>query len=336
MNRPQPVVKNIAVTSSLDGKTVLEAVRGSIPGMGPREIFKNCRTGTILLAGKRTSATQKLKEGDHLSVTVPDDRPADIKPVTLADSMVNTPAGPLHIVREDEDLLAVSKPPGCASHPALRRSKDTLIERVVHYLGTGEDGFKPALANRLDIETSGIVLVGKNPLARTRLGHDVQKRRMEKSYLALVAGHAPDSGDITLPLERRPDSRDIAKHLPGHPKLAPRIQEAHTRYKTLARSEYPLWATLVRVGLLTGRTHQIRRHFAAAGMPVALDKNYGDPIFDADIRAALTLDRMFLHADRVVLPHPLTRHIIEIVSPLPEGLLKCLEELGIKGTDKGR
>lgn len=330
MTPSEPVTKRLAVSAAMGGKTVLEAVRAAFPGLSPREVFRNCRTGTILLGGKRTSATEKVRERDFLDVTVDEDRPVPEKPVTRAGETVDTPAGPLHIVREDEDLLAVSKPPGCASHPALRRSGNTLVDRVVRYLGPGEDGFRPALANRLDIDTSGIVLVGKNALARTRLGHDVQKRRMEKRYLALIAGRAPDSGDITLSLERKPDSRDLAARKPGDAKLLPRVQEAHTRYRTLARSENPLHASLVEVELLTGRTHQIRRHFAAAGMPVALDKTYGDPVFDADIRAALTLDRMFLHAERVVLPHPVTRHIIEIISPLPAELALCLAELGIK------
>jgi 23S rRNA pseudouridine955/2504/2580 synthase len=256
-------------------------------------------------------------------------------PVLLADTPVTTAAGPIFVVREDEDLLAVSKPPGCASHPALRRGGDTLVERVRRYLGEegtrGEEGeFRVALANRLDIETSGIVLVGKNRPAQRKLGFMLQRGEIGKRYLLLAAGWIDTgAGEITLPLERHPDSRDLARHRAGRPLPEVKIQHAHTRYRVLARAGHLFRATFVEVELVTGRTHQIRRHFAAVGHPVVMDRRYGDRALNEEAASVCGLGRMFLHAHEAVLPHPRTGRRIVLTAPLPEDLRACLRVLGI-------
>lgn len=325
------IVKTVRIGREWAGTPLHEAVRRAFPELTAKAIFKMCRSGLV-----KTSADSvpdpllPLGEGEIISVTLK--RPAIYpdKPVTAENLRVETPCGPLLIVREDEDMLAVSKYAGCASHPALRRSGDTLIERVRRYLGVApESDFQPALANRLDIETSGVALVGKNFHARRRLGFDIQKRKVEKRYLALVAGAPPDSGEITHPLEKKPDSRDLAAYPPGHARLSPRMLAAHTRFTVLARSAAGPACALVEVELLTGRTHQIRRHMAMVGHPVALDKLHGDPAFNASVAAA-GLDRMFLHASRVVLPHPITRNMIQVNAPLPPELAEVLNALGME------
>jgi 23S rRNA pseudouridine955/2504/2580 synthase len=324
-----PVPRHVKVGAAWAGLSVLEAVRRAFEDLTSREIFKKARMGEVLKDGKRCRPLDLLAEGDILTVILHLPHPPRDKPVLRRDEWVRTPVGPLWIVREDEDLLALSKASGCASHPALGRSGDTLIERVRRYLDTRpEDEFQPALANRLDIETSGIVLVGKTKLAQRRLGWSLQHGEVDKRYLALVALSPPGEGEITSPLERRPDSRDIASYKPGHPRLSPRIQEAHTRFRTLFRAEHPVAASLVEVELLTGRNHQIRRHFAELGHPVALDRRYGDREFNRALREACGLERMFLHAYRVALPHPATGAPLELFSPLPEDLADCLRALG--------
>ncbi len=322
--------ENLALGPEAEGKSLLAEVRRAFPELTPRAVFKLCRMGEILQNGRKTDPAARLKAGDLLLVTVERAAPVSGIEVLCANVNVATPAGPFIIIREDADLLAVEKPPGCASHPALRRSGDTLIDRVKHYLGaSSESGFSPALANRLDIETSGIVLVGKNRSSRARLGRDIQARVVEKRYLALVAGRPPETGEITLPLEKKADSRALAKYPEGHGMLETRIKEAHTRFRVLGRSSNILSASLVEVELLTGRNHQIRRHFAAVGHPVALDRTYGDAGFNRDLAELLGLDRMFLHAHRAALPHPSARNIIKLFSPLPAELAGCLAGLGI-------
>lgn len=326
------VVKTVHIGKEWGGFKLHEAVRKAFPELTTRTVFKMCRSGLIWTGEEKfPDPLSPLREGEIVSVTLKRAARYPDKLVTAANLRIETPCGPLLIVREDEDLLAVAKHPGCASHPALRRSGDTLVERVAFYLKAHEsDDFKPALANRLDIETSGLVLIGKNFNSRRRLGFDIQRRRVEKRYLALVAGHPPDTGEIVLPLEKKPDSRDLAIYPPGHERLTPRVQEAHTRFKTILRSAKIALCALVEVELLTGRTHQIRRHMAMAGHPVALDKTYGDGGFNVALTEAAGLDRMFLHASRLRLPHPITRNIIEIEAPLPEELKEALRALGME------
>lgn len=319
-----PTPRHLKIGAPWAGLSVLEAVRRAFPEVSPREVFKKARAGELLRNGKRCAPTERLAEGDVVTVTLLLPPPLSEKPVLRANEWVRTPAGPLWIVREDEDLLAVSKASGCASHPALGRSGDTLIDRVRRYLGVPPEGdFRPALANRLDIETSGLVLVGKTRNAQRKLGLFFQRGLVEKRYLALVVGTPPASGEITLPLERHPDSRDLKR-----PRTGPRVQEAHTRYALRYQAEQPLRAALLEVELLTGRTHQIRRHLAAEGHPVALDRRYGDPEFNRAVREACGLDRMFLHAHRVRLRHPATGAALDIAAPPPEELAACVRALG--------
>lgn len=326
------VVKSIRIGPEWAGTTLLEAVRRAFPEITARAVFKMCRTGEIrLLSGASPDPLQPLGEGEVVSVTLRKPARYPDKLVTAENLRVETPSGPLLIVREDEDLLAVSKHAGCASHPALRRSGDTLIERVRRYLGTTPtDEFQPALANRLDIETSGIALIGKNFNSRRRLGFDFQKRRVAKKYLTLARGNPPEDGEIVLPLEKPPDSRDAALYEPGHERLKTRIQNAHTRFTVLRRSQKGPEAALLEVELLTGRTHQIRRHLAMTGHPVAFDKLHGDREFNEALADFAGLTRMFLHAFHVALPHPITRNNIILTAPLPEELAEVLRSLGME------
>jgi len=332
----EAVTRTVVVSGSLVGLTLQEVVRVAFPQLGAREVFKKCRTGEIRVGDRRRQPLERVGEAEIIHVTIQVPEAPLLKPILFENRRVETTAGPLMVLREDEDLLVAAKDSGCASHPALRRSGDTLLERVLRYLPPDPEGdFKPALANRLDIETSGIVLVGKNQASRRHLGHDLQKRRIEKRYLALVAGEPPSEGDITLPLLQKPDSRDLARYPAGHEKLNPKTLSAHTRYRVLQTARNLIAASLVEIELITGRTHQIRRHFAMIGHPVALDRTWGDGGFNREIRDALDLDRMFLHSARVRLPHPTTRHIIEICAPMSPELVHCLAELGMARDERG-
>ncbi len=328
-----PVTRHLRVGPEWAGRTVFDAVRTAFPEVGPRDVFRKARRGEIRRNRGACRPTDRLQEGDLVSVVLlRAARPARAEP-TRRDEPVATAAGPFWVVREDPYLLVVSKPAGCASHPALGHAGDTLIERVRAYLGVGpDDPFQPALANRLDLETSGIVLVAKTRGARRRLGRSLQRGRVHKAYLALVCGWPePGAGEIRIPLVRRPDSRDRDRLPPGHPRLRGVTQSAHTRYRTLARLEHPFRAALLEVELVTGRTHQIRRHLTAVGHPLAADRRYGDPGFNRDMARVCGLGRMFLHAHRVRLEHPFTGEPLALEAPLPGDLGACLRALGGSG-----
>ncbi|GAB4259648.1 MAG: 23S rRNA pseudouridine(955/2504/2580) synthase RluC [Deferrisomatales bacterium] len=324
------MAKYLKVAPGWAGRTLFEAVRQAFPEIGPREVFRKARKGEIRRNGTLCHPLDHLDPGDVLAVTLFREAPPPPAAPLRRDVPVETPAGGFFLVWEDDHLLAVSKPPGCASHPALKHGGDTLIERVRAYLGTRPaDPFQPALANRLDLQTSGLVLVAKTRGAQRRLGRHLQQGGVRKLYLALVAGWPePAAGDIRAPLLRRTDSRERRRLPPGDPRLRGRVQEARTRYRTLERLAQPLETALLELDLLTGRTHQIRRHLAGVGHPVAGDDRYGDPAFNADYRHVCGVGRMFLHAHRVALAHPATGRPLELTAPLPADLLRGVRALG--------
>jgi RluA family pseudouridine synthase len=328
------VVRNVKVREGWAGLTVLDLVRRAFSEVSAREVFRKARAGEIRKNGERCDPLARLGCEDVVSVALQRQvQPARSIP-SREHECAETSAGPLDIVREDEDLLAVCKPSGCASHPALGHSRDTLIERVHAYLGVSPgSSFRPGLANRLDLETSGIVLVVKTEPARRRLGRHSQRGLVRKHYITLVVGWPdPAEGEIHTPLARHADSRDRLRLSPCHPRLRGVLQEATTRFRTLEQVRQPLLSALLAVEILTGRTHQIRRHFTQLGHPLAGDARYGNAGFNADMRAVGELSRLFLHAHRVLVEHPRTGELLELVSPLPADLIRCLRAFGLSGS----
>ncbi len=329
MTARQTFLRKVRIGAAWDGLTVFDAVRRAFPELAPRQVVRKTRSGKIRTDRGPCDPGQRLHEGDVLFVDLPAVDPRRPAPVQRCHEPVYTPAGPFWLVREDASLLAVSKPAGCASHPALGHGGDTLVERVRAYLGASPDAaFQPALANRLDIGTSGLVLVAKTRPAQRRLGRHLQQGRLEKRYLALVDGWPePEAGEIRIPLVRRADSRQRSLP-PDHPKRGGRLQEAATRYRTVHRCEQPFRTALLDLELLTGRTHQLRRHLARVGHPVAGDRRYGDPGFNVDVAEVCGLERPFLHAYRVRLDHPTSGDPLDLQAPLPPELDACLGAFG--------
>ena len=209
----------------------------------------------------------------------------------------------LEILFEDEDLFAVNKPAGLAAHPGTGITGATLVELVrAHVKGSNErpaTEFKPSPAHRLDRETSGVILVAKNRQTMAALAATFEsKEGMKKEYLTLAKGKMPkENGVIDLPLsehEQTAKSKD---------KRGVNLQPALTRWKVAASMKE---AALLKILIETGRTHQIRRHLQSAGHPVAGDARYGDFNFNRTARVRWGLRRMFLHAWKLELPHPVT------------------------------
>jgi 23S rRNA pseudouridine1911/1915/1917 synthase len=197
----------------------------------------------------------------------------------------------LELIYEDEHILVVNKPPGLLIHPLSKEGTGTLANFLAGYL----NGSRFHIVGRLDRGTSGLVLVAKDPLTAAKLFKERQKALWTPQYLAFVKGKLTGDGQIDLPLGRVEGKRWVS--LEGKPAL--------TRYRSLLFSDE---ASLVNVQLITGRTNQIRIHFAACGHPLL-----GENIYAADT----TLSRPALHAWRLQLPN-----LPEFVAPLPEDLLK--------------
>jgi 23S rRNA pseudouridine1911/1915/1917 synthase len=221
-------------------------------------------------------------------------------------------ADELKIAWRDEHLLVVDKPAGLVVHPARGHREGTLSQLLVE-AGVGgaggEDPDRPGIVHRLDRDTSGLLMVARTEEAHRLLQGALRKRLIEREYLALVEGRPPSrTGTIEAPIGR-------------HPRIRTRMavggtgaREARTHF-TLERSLGAV--SLLRLRLDTGRTHQIRVHLQAIGHPVCGDPEYGSA-------GTLGLERQFLHATRLVFPHPITGIPVEVESPLPADLRVAL------------
>jgi 23S rRNA pseudouridine1911/1915/1917 synthase len=212
------------------------------------------------------------------------------------------------IVHLDDRLAVVDKPAGLVVHPAPGVRGPTMVDLLAGILGGGE-AERPGIVHRLDKDTSGLLVVARDPDAHRRLAAMVKARELRRTYLALVEGRPRSrSGTIDAPLGR--DYRAPAKRAAG----GRGRRQAVTRFTVV---EALSGAALLEVDLETGRTHQIRVHLAAIGHPLIGDPRYGRP-------GALGLARQFLHSARLGFRHPFTGDELDLRSPLPADLEAAL------------
>ena len=213
------------------------------------------------------------------------------------------------IVHLDEDLAVIEKPAGLVVHTAPSHRGETLVDLLEGIAGGGEGG-RPGIVHRLDKDTSGLMIVARNERAHKALSAAVKRREVVREYTALVEGHLGSrTGTIDAPLgrHRRQRTKQAVKGAGS--------REARTHFEV---TETLPGDTLVRARLETGRTHQIRVHFAAIGHPVVGDREYGT-------RGRHGLERQFLHASRLEFTHPGTGEKLEFTSELPDDLKTALE-----------
>jgi 23S rRNA pseudouridine1911/1915/1917 synthase len=212
------------------------------------------------------------------------------------------------IAYEDEHLLVVDKGPGLVVHPA-RGHREATLAQLLGETAAGGDPERAGIVHRLDRDTSGLLIVSRSEEAHRRLQAALARRLIEREYLALVQGRPPArTGTIDAPVGRDPRVRTRMAVGGLHPR------EARTHF-TLER--VLTGASLLRLRLDTGRTHQIRVHLQAIGHPVCGDPEYGTA-------GLFGLERQFLHATRLAFDHPLTGERVEVVSPLPPDLARAL------------
>ena len=252
----------------------------------------------------------KAVAGEVLAVDVPDDP----DPLEVRAERVDA----LRILHEDEHLIAVDKPTGVAAHPSPGWAGPTVVGALAalgHDISTSGAPERQGIVHRLDVGTTGVMVVAKTEQAYAALKDQFRRRVPEKVYHALVQG-IPDplSGTVDAPIGRHPGHHwKFAVLDGGRPSV--------THYETL---EVFGRATLLEVHLETGRTHQIRVHTSALRHPCAGDLTYGA---DPRLAAELGLTRQWLHAHRLVLPHPVTGETLRIESPHPHDLARALEVL---------
>jgi 23S rRNA pseudouridine1911/1915/1917 synthase len=237
--------------------------------------------------------------------------------VVTSDALMALNTLGIAVLAEDDDLLAVSKPPGLVAHPAYRHPDGTLTDAVFAY--ADERGWtRPWLLHRLDRETSGVVVFARTEYARRAMVRQLQQRQIGKRYLAIIRGGLPlDSGVIDAPLARDPEERRRVI-------IRPTGKQAATRYRVLgSRGGF----ALVLVEPLTGRTHQIRAHLASLGAPLAGDATYGGT--DEHLRA-LGIERVQLHAWELAFRHPASGSDYVVRAPVPHDMNDALVAIGLR------
>jgi len=319
---PQPLV--ITIDHTGPGQRIDRALADALPERSRSEIQRWIKEGRVRVGGETAKASLKLAAGDTIEIDAPD---------APQESPLAAEALTLSIVYEDADLLVIDKPAGMVVHPAPGHSGGTLVNAVLHHcpdiLGVGGER-RPGIVHRLDKDTSGLIVVAKHDAAHRNLQAQFKARTVFKEYLALLEGKLqPPQGRISAPIGRHPTERKRMAVLTPGAAGESAGREAVTVYRTLGlyngsvygKSSSQATFTLVSAILHTGRTHQIRVHFAWMQHPVVGDTLYGFKT------PRLPLDRQFLHAHRLRLRLPSSGEEREFVAPLPPELEEVLRGL---------
>lgn len=287
-------------------------------GASRNRIQKWIDAGDVLLNGVAAPrAAWRVQAGDQLRVRIAE-LPKRNKP--RAEDL------PVDVLYEDDDLLAVNKPPGIVVHPSFRNTSGTLINGLLQRARSWPAGSTPALLGRLDKLTSGLVLVTKRSEIHAAMQRAMAARRVDKDYLAIVRGKpSPPRGTIDLALDRDPwDRRRITVTDRGG-------QPSVTRYERMATAN---GFSLVRCRLITGRTHQIRVHLAARGWPIVGDAMYatlrlGNVREQTSPRSGPAFGRQALHSWRIAFRQPRTGRELIIEAPLPDDMRALAAAIGL-------
>ena len=279
----------------------LDRFLAGLPKIGSRAAAEELLAeGAVVVDGASARKSARLAGGEVVELPEPEEAGA-LEPEDVG----------LRIAYEDDHLLVVDKPAGVVVHPSPGHGTGTLVHGVLEYGAAGGEEERPGIVHRLDRDTSGLLVVARSPEAHARLKSLVQKRQLEREYLALVRGRPRSRrGRIDAPIGRD-------RHDPTRQSLeTDRPRDAVTHFEVVeVFGEY----ALLRVRLETGRTHQIRVHLAAINLPVVGDSVYGAP--------DPALGRQFLHATRLGFGHPFTGDRVEVESSPPAELAGYLAAL---------
>lgn len=283
-------------------------------GLARNQVRRMIEQGGVTLSGKVvTKPSHKVSGAEQVDYVLPSVALSSPAPPGLAPEAI-----PLDILYEDEVIAVVNKPAGLVVHPAPGHPSRTLVNALLARYGQlpeGSEPNKPGIVHRLDQGTSGCLVVARTADALRDMSRQFKERKVEKIYLALVAGRLAKEGFFDKPLGRHPIKRQ---------KISSRTRkgrEALTEWKVLENfGEAFSW---VEIRLHTGRTHQIRVHFSESGHPVA-----GDPVYGRRRKTCSEwISRPALHAWRLRLAHPSTGETLSIEAPIPEDLRLLLQKL---------
>ena len=262
----------------------------------------------VIVNQKPVKANYRLSLGDMVEITLPEAKEPDIIPENI----------PLDILYEDQDIIIVNKPKQMVVHPAPGHYSGTLVNALMYHCGQELSGIngtmRPGIVHRIDMDTTGSLIVCKNDMAHQSLSEQLKVHSIKRVYVAIVHGNIKeDNGTVNSPIGRHPTER---KKMSIHTKNG---RNAITHYKVLERfGEY----TYIQCELETGRTHQIRVHMASIGHPLVGDQVYGPRKCPFP-----KLQGQTLHAKTLGIIHPRTGEYLEINAPLPDYFIELLDRL---------
>lgn len=276
-------------------------------GLTRSAIQKLLENGAVTRGGRIVKKNDKTRLGDEIEVEIPEPEPLEILPEPI----------PLDIRYEDEDVIVLNKPKGLVVHPAPGHWTGTLVSGLMYHCRDGLSGIngvlRPGIVHRIDMDTSGLLIVAKNDFAHQALAEQLQDHTLSRIYEAVVVGHIrEDAGTINAPIGRHPVDR---KRMAVTEKNS---RPAVTHFEVIARYQK---YTHLRLHLETGRTHQIRVHLSWKNHPILGDMVYGRG-------KELGLDSQCLHARTLSFRHPRTGEMVTVTSELPEYFVEVLEKLG--------
>lgn len=263
-------MKKIVIGVNDAGQRLDKFLAKALPSLPKSLLYKSIRLKRIKLDGKRCEISTRLAEGNVIELYLNDEFFAP-RPLPFLDA-----SGQLELVYEDDNLLLADKPPGLVVHEDEHGGKDTLIARIQRYLyekgdydPASENAFAPALCNRIDRNTGGIVIAAKNFATLTLLNEKIKQRELVKRYLCLIHGTLSKPENVLKGYHVKDAATNTVRI---YPQPVPGAKTALTKYRVLEERGD---TSLLEVELITGRTHQIRAHMAAIGHPLVGDTKYG-------------------------------------------------------------
>jgi len=303
--------KSISVQSS-DTKERLDAFIARQTGITRSQIQKLIEQGDVLVNSRQSSQNYRVKISDEISIRQPEKSAEGLVPEAI----------PIEILYMDDYLVVVNKPAVMVVYPSAGHYSGTLMNALAYHckkLASIGGPLRPGVVHRLDKDTSGIMVVALDDNAYYDLIEQFRQRTINRRYKALVYGNLrEDSGEITSLIGRSETDRK---------KMSTRVRrgkEAVTRWRVIKRFG---GVTLIEARLGTGRTHQIRVHFASIGHPVLGDRTYGKKTSIDMGNKRIVFPRQMLHAELLGFIHPITKEPLELSSPLPEDMKDLLPVL---------
>ena len=309
-------LEKIIINKEEAGKRI-DILAAEKTGITRSQIQKLIEKGSLIINSRPVSRNYRTKAGDIIEITITEEKTSEL----IAEAL------PLEILYKDEYLAVVNKPSGMVVYPAAGHSRGTLMNALLYHckkLANIGGPLRPGVVHRLDKDTSGVMVIALDDRTYYDLTGQFKQRTINRKYIALLYGNLKeDKGVISLSIGRSESDRK---------KMSTRVKrgkEAVTTWKVIERFH---GAALIEAKLKTGRTHQIRVHFASVGHPVLGDRTYGKKIEieiqkETGKRKKISFPRQMLHAELLGFTHPVTGKYLEFHSPFPGDMEKMLKKL---------